>query len=64
MSYMRWHWVSKKIKTTLGKVRIKIGSYKGKITSIKPEYEDVNRIAIKRKIPLKQAYQQIMKEIS
>ena len=54
----------KEIDTSLGKVNIKIGKYKNKITSIKPEYEDMKKIAEEKNIPLKDVYKEVMKNIN
>jgi len=51
------------VETSLGKVRIKIGSYKGKVRSIKPEYEDCQKIADEKGIPLKDVYKEVNKHL-
>ncbi|MEM1513524.1 MAG: nickel pincer cofactor biosynthesis protein LarC [Candidatus Thermoplasmatota archaeon] len=48
----------RKIETKYGEVNVKIGYYNGKIVSISPEYEDCRKIAEKRKIPLKEIYEE------
>jgi hypothetical protein len=47
---------TKKVKTRYGIIDIKVGKYKGKITSIKPEYEDCKKIAKREKVPIKNVY--------
>ncbi|CDF58764.1 nickel pincer cofactor biosynthesis protein LarC [Thermobrachium celere] len=47
----------KKIETEYGEVRVKIARYKDKIVNVKPEYEDLKKIAEKNNIPLKELYQ-------
>src|SRR3989344_4032596 len=51
------------VETSLGKVRIKIGSYKGKVRSIKPEYEDCQKIADEKGVPLKDVYKEVNKHL-
>lgn len=46
----------KKIETEYGEVRVKIARYKDKIVNVKPEYEDLKKIAEKNNIPLKELY--------
>jgi len=61
---VRRHVLERKImevETKYGKVRVKVGYHKGKITSISPEYEDCRRIAEERNIPLKKVYEEVKK---
>src|SRR3989344_1407372 len=51
----------KTIKTTYGKIRIKISKLNGKIKNIIPEYEDCARVARKFKIPLREVYKEVNK---
>ncbi len=53
----------KEYESSLGKIRIKIGSLNGDIKNISPEYEDCKRIAEERNIPLKHVYTIITKEL-
>lgn len=53
----------KDIETIYGKVPIKIGSYKGKVKSMKPEYEVLKKIADKKHIPLKKVYEAVTRKI-
>ncbi|MDI6715335.1 MAG: nickel pincer cofactor biosynthesis protein LarC [Actinomycetota bacterium] len=45
-----------KVDTPLGKIRVKVGTYKGKVISIAPEYEDCKKAAFKQGIPIKEVY--------
>ncbi len=53
----------KEYESSLGKIRMKIGSLNGDIKNISPEYEDCKRIAEERHIPLKHVYTIITKEL-
>jgi uncharacterized protein (DUF111 family) len=44
--------------TKYGKIRVKVGIFKGKIKNIAPEYEDCKKIAKQHKIPLKEVYEE------
>jgi hypothetical protein len=46
------------VETPYGPVRIKIASENGKVRNFAPEYEDCRRLAIERKVPLKDVIQQ------
>jgi len=48
----------KLIKTSFGKVRVKIGFLNGSILRVSPEYEDCRKIAVRKKIPLKLIYKE------
>jgi len=49
--------------TKYGKIRVKVGMFKGKIKNIAPEYEDCKKIAQQYKVPLKEVYDEAMKVI-
>ena len=53
----------KEYESSLGKIRMKIGSLNGDVKNISPEYEDCKRIAEERHIPLKHVYTIITKEL-
>lgn len=42
--------------TKYGKIRVKVGIFKGEIKNIAPEYEDCKKIAKQHKVPLKEVY--------
>lgn len=47
--------------TKYGKIRVKVGVFKGEIKNIAPEYEDCKKIAKQHKIPLKEVYEEAKK---
>ena len=49
------------VKTSYGKVRVKIGSLNGSVLRIAPEYEDCKRIASRKKIPVKEIYEEVLR---
>jgi len=49
--------------TPLGKVNIKAAYHKGEILKMAPEYEDCKKIAQKKKIPLREVYELVCKNI-
>lgn len=51
----------KLIKTSFGKVHVKIGFLKGVQITITPEYEDCKKIALKNKIPVKLVYEEVLR---
>lgn len=44
--------------TKYGKIRVKVGIFKGKIKNIAPEYEDCKKMAKQHKVPLKDVYEE------
>jgi pyridinium-3,5-bisthiocarboxylic acid mononucleotide nickel chelatase len=53
-----------KAETTYGIVTVKRSFYKGKEVSFKPEYSECRELALKKGIPLKEIYRNILTEIS
>lgn len=51
----------KAVKTSFGKVRVKLGSVEGQILRISPEYEDCRKIALRKKIPLQDIYEEALR---
>jgi len=47
--------------TKYGKIRVKVGMFKGEIKNIAPEYEDCKKIAKQHKVPLKEIYDEVKK---
>jgi pyridinium-3,5-bisthiocarboxylic acid mononucleotide nickel chelatase len=45
-----------KVKTELGELVVKVGSFEGRVCTAAPEYERCREIAIERGIPLKEVY--------
>jgi pyridinium-3,5-bisthiocarboxylic acid mononucleotide nickel chelatase len=50
------------IKSTYGKVRIKVKQFKGEVLAVAPEYDDCRRIADRKNIPLREVYRIIEAE--
>jgi len=46
------------VKTSWGPVKIKIGRLNGKILQVSPEYEDCKKISQKKKVLVKQVYEE------
>jgi len=51
----------KLVKTSFGKVRVKIGILNGSILRASPEYEDCKKIATRKKIPLKTIFEEAIR---
>jgi len=47
--------------TKYGKIKVKVGIFKGEIKNISPEYEDCKKTAKQYKIPLKEVYEEARK---
>ena len=47
--------------TKYGKIRVKVGIFKGEIKNIAPEYEDCNEMAKQHQVPLKEIYEEAKK---
>jgi len=47
--------------TKYGKIRVKVGIFKGEIKNIAPEYEDCNKMAKQHQVPLKEIYEEVKK---
>ncbi len=47
--------------TKYGKIRVKVGIFKGEIKNVAPEYEDCKKMAKQHKIPLKEIYEEVKK---
>jgi len=47
--------------TKYGKIRVKVGIFKGEIKNIAPEYEDCNKMAKQHQVPLKEVYEEAKK---
>jgi len=44
------------VDTPLGRIRVKVGKYKGKIIAIAPEYDDCSKIAMQKGQPVRKVY--------
>jgi len=49
--------------TKYGKIKVKVGMFKGEIKNIAPEYEDCKKMAKQHKVPLKEVYEEAKKVI-
>ncbi len=49
--------------TKFGKMRFKLAKWDGKIINVSPEYEDCKRLALKKRISLKEVFEEVRKEI-
>ena len=47
--------------TKYGKIRVKVGIFKGEIKNIAPEYEDCKKMAKQHQVPLKEVYEEAKK---
>jgi len=45
-------------KTKYGKIRFKLAKWEGKIVNLSPEYEDCKRLALEKKVPLKEVFEE------
>lgn len=67
---LRWHEEERNLadreilslQTRHGKIRFKLARWKGRIVNLSPEYEDCKRLALKKRIPLKNVYEEAKKE--
>jgi hypothetical protein len=67
---LRWHEEERNradreiltLRTKYGKIRFKLARWEGKAVNLSPEYEDCKRLAIKRKIALKEVFEQARRE--
>ena len=48
--------------TRHGGVHIKLAKWEGKVINISPEYEDCKRLALRKKVPLKEVFEEVRKE--
>jgi len=49
--------------TKYGKIKVKVGMFKGEIKNIAPEYEDCKKMAKQHQVPLKEVYEEVKKVI-
>jgi uncharacterized protein (DUF111 family) len=48
--------------TRYGKIRFKLARWEGRVVNLSPEYEDCKRLAVKKKITLKEVFEEARKE--
>jgi len=49
------------LRTKYGEIRFKAARWEGRLVNLSPEYEDCKRLALKKKIPLKEIYEEAKK---
>jgi len=45
-------------KTKYGKIRFKLARWEGRVVNLSPEYEDCKRLALEKKVPLKEVFEE------
>jgi len=50
------------LQTKYGRIRFKLARWEGSLVNLSPEYEDCKRLALKRRVPLKEVYDEARKE--
>jgi uncharacterized protein (DUF111 family) len=67
---LRWHEEERNLAdreslilgTRYGKIRFKLARWEGRVVNLSPEYEDCKRLAVKKKITLKEVFEEARKE--
>jgi uncharacterized protein (TIGR00299 family) protein len=67
---LRWHEEERSkadreivsLQTRFGKIRFKVARWEGRMVNFSPEYEDCKQVALKKKIPLKEVFEEARKE--
>jgi uncharacterized protein (TIGR00299 family) protein len=49
------------LRTKYGEIRFKLARWEGSLVNLSPEYEDCKRLALKKKVPLKEIYEEAKK---
>jgi uncharacterized protein (TIGR00299 family) protein len=63
---LRWHEEEREradreiltLRTRYGKIRFKLGRWEGKVVNLSPEYEDCKGLALKKRVPLKDVFEE------
>jgi len=50
------------LKTKHGRIRFKLARWEGKVVNLSPEYEDCKRLALEKRVPLKEIFEEARKE--
>jgi len=50
------------LQTRYGKIRFKLARWEGRMVNLAPEYEDCKRLALKKRVPLKEVFEEARKE--
>jgi len=67
---LRWHEEERNraereiltLETRYGKIRFKMGRWEGSMVNLSPEYEDCKQLALKKRVPLKEVFEEARKE--
>jgi len=67
---LRWHEEKRNradreivpLQTKYGRIHFKLARWEGRIVNLSPEYEDCKRLALKKRIPLKEVFEEVKKE--
>ena len=67
---LRWHQEERNradreiltLGTRYGKIRFKLARWEGRVVNLSPEYEDCKRLAVKKKITLKEVFEEARKK--
>jgi hypothetical protein len=67
---LRWHEEERNradreiltLKTRYGKIRFKLARWEGRVVNVSPEYEDCKRLAVKKRMTLKEVFEEARKE--
>jgi uncharacterized protein (TIGR00299 family) protein len=66
---LRWHEEEREradreiltLETRLGRIRFKLARWEGRVVNLSPEYEDCKRLALKKRVPLKDVFEEAKK---
>jgi uncharacterized protein (TIGR00299 family) protein len=50
------------LQTRYGRIRFKLARWEGKVVNLSPEYEDCKRLALEKRVPLKEIFEEVRKE--
>jgi uncharacterized protein (TIGR00299 family) protein len=50
------------LQTKHGRIRFKLARWEGKVSNLSPEYEDCKRLALEKRVPLKEIFEEARKE--
>jgi hypothetical protein len=67
---LRWHEEERSkadreivlLHTRYGKIRFKLARWEGRVVNVSPEYDDCKLAAVKKKVPLKEVFEEVRKE--
>jgi uncharacterized protein (TIGR00299 family) protein len=67
---LRWHEEERNradrkiltLQTKHGQIRFKLARWEGRVVNLSPEYEDCKRLALKKRVPLKEVFEEAKKE--